>query len=159
ADREAARRIDGLWNRMYLEPPLLGAYPSDVLQDVRAFRFDELVHDGDLDAIAQPPDFLGVNHYHDDTDSGHPQRDGEPPAVVPTARPTSAPFVGSEYVTFPSRRLPTTAMGWEVNPDGLRGLLVRLTRDYPTLPPLYITENGAAYDDVVAEDGRVHDTD
>jgi len=158
-DREAARRIDGLWNRMYLEPLLLGSYPADVLHDVRDYRFDELVHDGDLATIAQPLDFLGVNHYHDDNVSGHPQAADAAPAVVPTARPTASPFVGSEYVTFPSRHLPTTAMGWEVNPDGLRALLVRLTRDYPTLPPLYITENGAAYDDVVAEDGRVHDTD
>jgi beta-glucosidase len=48
-------------------------------------------------------------------------------------------------------------MGWEVNPDGLHTLLVRLGTEYPTLPPLYITENGAAYEDVVSEDGAVHD--
>jgi beta-glucosidase len=159
ADREAARRIDGLWNRMYLEPLLLGAYPEDVLQDVREHRFEELVLDGDLATIAQPIDFLGVNHYHDDNVSGHPLGTDQPAAVVPTPRPTSSPFVGSEYVTFPSRHLPTTAMGWEVNPDGLRALLVRLTRDYPTLPPLYITENGASYDDTVSADGAVHDAD
>ncbi|MBW8871441.1 MAG: beta-glucosidase [Leifsonia sp.] len=158
-DREAARRIDGLWNRMYLEPLLLGAYPEDVLQDVREHRFEELVLDGDLATIAQPIDFLGVNHYHDDNVSGHPLGTDQPAAVVPTPRPTSSPFVGSEYVTFPSRHLPTTAMGWEVNPDGLRALLVRLTRDYPTLPPLYITENGASYDDTVSADGAVHDAD
>ncbi|SEA32734.1 GH1 family beta-glucosidase [Leifsonia sp. 21MFCrub1.1] len=158
-DREAARRIDGLWNRMYLEPLLLGSYPADVLEDVREHRFEELVHDGDLATIAQPLDFLGVNHYHDDNVSGHPLGPDEPAPVVPTSRPTSSPFVGSEYVTFPSRHLPTTAMGWEVNPDGLRALLVRLTRDYPTLPPLYITENGAAYEDVVSADGRVHDSE
>ncbi|MGO4595882.1 GH1 family beta-glucosidase [Leifsonia sp. 2TAF2] len=158
-DREAARRIDGLWNRMYLEPLLLGAYPEDVLQDVREHRFEELVLDGDLATIAQPIDFLGVNHYHDDNVSGHPLGAEEPAAVVPTPRPTSSPFVGSEYVTFPSRHLPTTAMGWEVNPDGLHALLVRLTRDYPTLPPLYITENGASYDDTVSAGGAVHDSE
>jgi beta-glucosidase len=156
-DLEAARRIDGLWNRMYLEPLLLGAYPGDVLDDVREHRFEELVHEGDLATIAQPIDFLGVNHYHDDNVSGHPLGADEPPAVTPTPRRTSSPFVGSEYVTFPSRHLPTTAMGWEVNPDGLRELLLRLTRDYPALPPLYITENGASYDDEVAADGAVHD--
>jgi beta-glucosidase len=48
-------------------------------------------------------------------------------------------------------------MGWEVNPDGLRHLLVRLGREYDTLPPLYVTENGAAYDDAVSADGQVHD--
>ena len=45
-----------------------------------------------------------------------------------------------------------------MNPDGLRALLVRLGREYPNLPPLYVTENGSAYDDVV-EDGAVHDTE
>lgn len=158
-DLDAARRIDGLWNRMYLEPLLLGAYPADVLEDVREHRFEELVRDGDLKTIAQPIDFLGVNHYHDDNVSGHPLPAEAAPALRPTDRPTSSPFVGSEFVTFPSRRLPTTAMGWEVNPDGLRDLLVRLTADYPTLPPLYLTENGAAYDDSVDADGRIRDTE
>jgi beta-glucosidase len=59
-------------------------------------------------------------------------------------------------VSFPTRGLPRTAMGWEVNPDGLRDLLVRLGRAYPQLPPLYVTENGSAYDDEVV-DGAVHD--
>jgi beta-glucosidase len=108
-------------------------------------------------AIRQPIDFLGVNHYHDDNVSGRPLPEDTVAAPVPTDRPKSSPFVGSEFVTFPSRRLPTTAMGWEVNPNGLRDLLVRLTAEYPALPPLYITENGAAYDDVVDEDGRIRD--
>ena len=156
-DREAARRIDGLWNRMFLEPLLLGAYPEDVLRDIRGHGFEEVVHDGDPEAIAQPIDFLGVNHYHDDNVSGHPLPAGAPPGLTPTDRPKASPFVGSEHVTFPSRHLPVTAMGWEVNPSGLRDLLVRLDRAYPTLPPLYITENGAAYDDTVDADGRVRD--
>ncbi|KRC51581.1 beta-glucosidase [Leifsonia sp. Root227] len=159
ADREAARRIDGLWNRMFLEPLLLGSYPADVLDDLREHRFDELVQDGDLATIAQPIDFLGVNHYHDDNVSAHPLPVDAAPGLTPTDRPKSSPFVGSEYVTFPSRHLPQTAMGWEVNPDGLRTLLVRLGREYPTLPPLYITENGAAYDDTLDPDGRIRDTE
>lgn len=159
ADREAARRIDGLWNRMFLEPLLLGSYPDDVLDDLREHRFEELVHDGDLATIAQPIDFLGVNHYHDDNVSGHPLPPDAVPGLTPTDRPKSSPFVGSEYVSFPTRHLPQTAMGWEVNPDGLRTLLVRLGQEYPALPPLYITENGAAYDDTVAADGRIHDTE
>ncbi|MFF1635869.1 GH1 family beta-glucosidase [Leifsonia sp. NPDC058248] len=157
ADREAARRIDGLWNRMFVEPLLLGRYPADVLDDVRAFDFESLVHPGDLQTIAQPIDFLGVNHYHDDNVSGHPLPADAEPGLVPTDRPKASPFVGSEYVTFPSRHLPLTSMGWEVNPAGLRTLLVRLGEEYPTLPPLYITENGAAYDDAVDADGRVRD--
>ncbi|MGH1524571.1 GH1 family beta-glucosidase [Leifsonia sp. L25] len=156
-DLDAARRIDGLWNRMYLDPLLDGTYPADVLEDLREYRFEELVHDGDLGVIRQPIDFLGVNHYHDDNVSGRPLPADAVAAPVPTDRPKASPFVGSEFVTFPSRRLPTTAMGWEVNPNGLRDLLVRLTAEYPALPPLYITENGAAYDDVVDDDGRIRD--
>lgn len=157
-DIDAARRLDGLWNRMYLEPLLLGAYPADVLDDLHEYDFEGLVHDGDLETISAPIDFLGVNHYHDDNFSGHPLPAGHPPGKVPTPKPGRSWFVGSEHVTSPTRGLPRTAMGWEVNPDGLRELLVRLTRTYGNLPTLYITENGAAYDDVVV-DGRIDDVE
>ncbi|GGF20920.1 glycoside hydrolase family 1 protein [Subtercola lobariae] len=176
-DVEAARRIDALWNRMYLEPIVLGAYPADLLQDVREYGLAELVQPGDLDLVSLPIDFLGVNHYHDDNVSGHPllaasdhtragDHTGGTAAVIaavtaepaePTSRPKRSPFVGSEYVTFPPRELTHTAMGWEVNPVGLQQLLVRLAAEYPGLPPLYITENGAAYDDEVSADGLIHD--
>ncbi len=156
ADVDAARRLDGLWNRMFLEPLILGDYPADVLADLAQYRFEDLIHDGDLDQIAQPIDFLGVNHYHDDNFSAHPLPEGHPQWARPTPKPGASPFVGSEFVTSPTRNLPRTAMDWEVNPDGLRDLLLRLTRDYPNLPPVYITENGAAYEDEVV-DGRVDD--
>jgi beta-glucosidase len=160
-DVEAARRVDALWNRAFLDPILRGAYPSDLLEDVAQFGLAEVILPGDEQIIGQPIDFLGVNHYHDDNVSGHPQpvdaeaeREGKP-----TSRPTSSSLVGSEYVTFPTRNLPRTAMGWEVNPQGLRTLLVRLGNEYPNLPALYVTENGAAYEDVVSTDGAVHDDD
>ena len=159
-DVEAARRIDALCNRMYLEPILLSQYPTDLLEDVREYGLAELIQAGDLKVIGAPIDFLGVNHYHDDNVSGHPLPPGALPPLEPTAREKSSPFVGSEYVTFPARDLPRTAMDWEVNPDGLRALLVRLGREYATLPPLYVTENGAAYSgDSVTADGHVHDPD
>src|SRR2546430_14799004 len=92
--------------------------------------------------IGSPIDLLGVNCYPYDIVSGHPLSDGASPRLRPTPRAQASPLVGSEYVTFPPRDLPRTAMGWEVNPDGLRALLVRLGREYPNLPPLYVTENG-----------------
>jgi beta-glucosidase len=156
ADLEASRRIDALWNRMFLEPLLLGAYPADLLEDLRGLGLEDAIEEGDLSTIAQPIDFIGVNHYHDDNVSGHPLPAGTPSGLEPTSRPKSSPFIGSEYVTFPPRPLSHTAMGWEVNPGGLRELLVRLTRTYDNLPPLYVTENGAAYDDAVV-DGHVSD--
>jgi len=160
ADVEAARRIDALANRMYIEPILLSRYPADLLEDVRDYGLAELIQDDDLQLIGGRIDFLGVNYYHDDNVSGHPLPSGAHPNLEPTPRPKSSPFVGSEYVTFPRRNLPRTAMDWEVNPEGLRTLLVRLGREYPNLPPLYVTENGGAYNgDKVDEDGRVRDPD
>ncbi|MGA1836550.1 family 1 glycosylhydrolase [Herbiconiux sp. 11R-BC] len=156
-DVEAARRFDGLQNTIFLDPILRGEYPEDVREDLAAFGIDEVVLPGDLEIIAQPLEFLGVNHYHDDLVSGHPLDGAEDPHLVDTGRPLSSPFVGSEYITFPLRGLPRTAMGWEVNPAGLHTLLVRLGHEYPALPPLYVTENGAAYDDTVSPDGAIHD--
>ncbi|WP_207455156.1 glycoside hydrolase family 1 protein [Desertivibrio insolitus] len=158
-DLDAARRLDAIWNRAFLEPLVLGEYPADFLEDVREHRFEELVHEGDLATIAQPIDFLGVNHYHDDNVSGHPLGPDAPRGLRPTEKPGRSPFVGSEHLTFPTRNLPRTAMDWEVNPEGLTRLLVRLGQEYPTLPPLYVTENGAAYEDEVSEDGAIHDTE
>jgi beta-glucosidase len=60
-------------------------------------------------------------------------------------------------VEFHDRGLPTTAMGWEVDPDGLFDILTRVTRDYGELP-LVMTENGAAFDDEL-RGGRVQDDD
>ncbi|WP_291055946.1 family 1 glycosylhydrolase [Herbiconiux sp.] len=168
-DVEAARRIDALNNRIFLDPLLRGEYPADIRRDLAEWGLDEvsetgLVRPGDLEIIAQPLEFLGVNHYHDDQVSGHPLAAPVDPSIVPAdphavagGRSVSSPFVGSEYVTFPLRGLPLTGMGWEVHPAGLRTLLVRLGREYPTLPPLYVTENGAAYDDEVSPDGAIHD--
>jgi beta-glucosidase len=162
ADADAARRLDALNNRIFLDPLLRGEYPADIRHDLAAFGLDEvgdtaLVRPGDLEIIAQRLDFLGVNHYHDDMVSGHPIPAPADPSVVPVdphavagGRAVRSPFVGSEHITFPLRGLPLTGMGWEVNPAGLRTLLVRLGREYPNLPPLYVTENGAAYDDTVS---------
>ncbi|MDQ1571356.1 MAG: beta-glucosidase [Actinomycetota bacterium] len=158
-DLEAARRVDALWNRMFLEPILLSAYPTDLLEDVAGLGLTENIREGDLEIIGAPIDFLGVNHYHDDNVSGHPLPADARPNLTPTPREKSSPFVGSEYVTFPARSLPRTSMGWEVHPVGLKQLLVRLGSEYPTLPPLYVTENGAAYDDEVTADGAIHDVE
>lgn len=151
-DQDAARRIDGIWNRMFLEPLVLGAYPADVIEDVREYDFEQYVQAGDLEIISAPIDFLGVNHYHDDNVSGHPAPADAAPGLRPTTKPGRSPFVGSEFVTTPPRDLPRTAMDWEVNPSGLHKLLVRLGKEYPTLPALYVTENGASYDDELVGD-------
>jgi beta-glucosidase len=151
---DAARRIDGLHNRFFLDPIFRGEYPADVLRDTEHLDWQHVIQDGDLALASAPIDALGVNYYHGDAVSGitlpevtdhhgSPQRRG------------SSPFPSAEHVSVVSRGLPQTAMGWEVQPDGLRRLLVRLAGEYAA-PPMYVTETGAAYVDHLV-DGRVDD--
>src|SRR5579863_2171053 len=124
-----ARRDDGLLVRWYLDALLLGRYPSDVLEYVGSDA--PRLHAGDARIIGQPLDFIGINFYN-------------------------PMFSGAARRWVPARQGATvTAMGWEVSPRDLTQLLLRLHRDY-RLPPLYIAENGAAYEDSVV-DGEVDD--
>ena len=123
-DVEAARLMDGSRNRWFLEPVLGLGYPTDMLEHYAAIL--PSIEEGDLDTIGVPLDFLGVNYY-----SRTVVRAGTDPAA-----PIALDVPGVER----------TQMGWEVYPDGLTDLLVRLHRDYE-LPDVYITENGAAYPD------------
>ncbi|MEO6200533.1 MAG: GH1 family beta-glucosidase [Cryobacterium sp.] len=159
-DLDAARRIDGQFNRFFLDPIFRGTYPADLLDDVAGLGFDEVVRDGDLAQIAQPLDALGVNYYHGELVSDAP---AEHPllAQAPTGRATSSPFPAADGVFNHPQGLPLTAMEWEVKPDGLRELLIRVDRDYTRAAgtKLYVTENGAAYDDSPDADGRVRDVE
>ncbi len=140
-DGEAARRCDGSLNRWYLDPLFRGRYPEDAVADrVRLGHLDSaappFVRPGDLRAISAPLDFLGVNYYSRTVvraDSA-----GEPVGVRMVAE--------SEL----------TDMGWEVHPEGLRALLLRVTREYCPAR-IYVTENGAAYTDEADAAGRVRD--
>ncbi|WP_439658672.1 GH1 family beta-glucosidase [Lentzea sp. HUAS TT2] len=140
-DRDAARRIDGLQNRIFLDPVLLAAYPQDVLDDLAHISDFGHVQDEDLKTIAAPIDFLGVNYYS-------PMLVGHGTASGPSA------YVGSEHVEHADGGRSRTSIGWEIDPQGLSDLLVRLHRDYPAIP-LYITENGAAFDDEKHDAGRI----
>jgi beta-glucosidase len=83
------------------------------------------------------------------------------PADDAPVRATSSPFPAADDAHDRSRGLPRTDMGWEVQPEGLTRLLTRLQQDFtgPRGVAMYITENGAAYPDQVAEDGAVDDQD
>lgn len=170
ADVDAARRVDGQFNRWFLDPIYRGVYPDDIIRDIRAVdaeavaRFTDAVHDGDLDVISQRIDTQGVNYYHGDLLSGTAP-ETVPVADVPaTARVARSPYPSSDRIHPVERGLPRTAQNWEVQPEGLTRLLQRVWTEYaqPADTVLYMTENGAAYDDVaVVEDGetRVHDED
>ncbi|MBW8482273.1 GH1 family beta-glucosidase [Actinomadura parmotrematis] len=150
-DLDAARRIDGLQNRFFLDPLLLGRYPDDVLADVADLGFAPA--DADLKTIAQPLDHLGVNYYTRHTVSGRP---GEATQAVSSPFSSHSPWVGSGHVRFVDGGRPATGMGWEIDEEGLLEVLTRLHREYPALP-LHITENGAGYDEVPDAGGTVHD--
>ncbi|MBB6343510.1 beta-glucosidase [Nonomuraea muscovyensis] len=152
ADLDAARRIDGLQNRFFLDALLLGRYPDDVIEDLGVGL--DFVADGDMAVINAPIDVLLVNYYSRFTVSGAP---GGKASAAAAPTDTGSPWVGSEHVSFVNGGRPVTAMGWEIDQDGLLEVLNRVARDYPAVP-LVISENGAAFDDVL-EQGRVHDTD
>ncbi len=121
---------------------LSGRYADDVQDLLREAGAEEAVHEGDLAQIAEPLDFLGVNYYFGVEVAAGRRPEERPPSRFPLA----------EDVVLIEPVGPTTAMGWEINPEALRGLLDRLHDEHPGLP-LVITENGSAFDEVVGPHG------
>lgn len=141
SDQEAVRRCDGHVNRWFLEPVLRGAYPQDMLDLYARHRVAPRGHPGDAEAMAgHPVDFVGVNYYF-------PMRVYESDA---------GGLLGYEQGRL--ERCRRTEMDWEVHPDGLGDLLLRLKSDYGD-PVIYVTENGAACRDQALEKGQVQDDD
>ncbi len=159
-DCDAARRVDGAFNRVFLDPIFRGAYPADVLEDMAGFGFEDVVRPGDLEVISTPIDLLGVNYYHGDALTGTPS-DDYAPTELPNGRLSGSPYVGSEWVQSVPRGLPVTDQGWEIQPEGLTRLLTHLHEEYtgPAGVALYVTENGAAMPDEPDENGFVDDQD
>ncbi len=131
ADLAKARLDDGRLVRWFMDPLYKASYPQDILDHLGADG--PPVQEGDMDIIATPMDFMGINYYS---------------RTVVRAE-------GSYDVH--SSGLEVTEMDWEVYPQGLTELLVRLHQDYP-VPSLLITENGGAFKDPVVN-GQVHDAD
>jgi beta-glucosidase len=173
-DLDAVRRIDGQFNRFFLDPIFRGSYPADFVEDVAEWDFNRFVQPGDLSIISTPIDALGVNYYHGELVSVTPAAVSMS-TEAPSERPKRSPFPAADGVHWHLRPLPLTAMGWEVQPEGLTRLLARVHEEYTgpsavsaagrvaagfsSSVKLYVTENGAAYDDVVSADGVVHDAE
>ncbi len=143
-DRAAAHLMDGLQNRQFLDPLLRGTYPADVVGATRELSDWDFVAPGDLATISAPLDVLGVNYYF-------PMR----VAAAPEPGPGMDSYPGSGTIAMLPPEGPLTEMGWEVLPAAMNDLLVRLQADYGI--PVMVTENGAAYPDVVDASGRVAD--
>ncbi|UJP41321.1 glycoside hydrolase family 1 protein [Cellulomonas palmilytica] len=159
ADVEAKRRIDTIANEVFLRPVVDGEYPKEVFADTESITDWSFVLDGDLDLIKVPLAVLGVNYY-----STGRVKHGTPPVGDGTPGPdghrssVNSPWVGATHAEWLPQPGPHTAMGWNIEPEGLVELLVELHERYPNLP-LAVTENGAAFYDTVSEDGRVHDVE
>ena len=138
-DRAAAARLDAASNRFFLDPVYAGGYPAELHALYDAYGLSEIIVEGDLALIGAPTDFIGVNHY---------QR------VVAWADDAIGPFGLGERPAEPA----TTSFGWSVLPDSLSSVLERVARDYTDLP-IYVTENGASFDDRIEADGHVNDVE
>ncbi len=135
-DQAATHLSDGLSNRLYLDPLFTGAYPGDVIDGLGLVG--PSIQRGDMETIGAPLDFLGVNYYM---------------RFVVQADPSGRNPRGESVHVEGAER---TAMDWEIYPEGLYELLARVHRDYAPAV-LYVTENGAAFDDTVTQDRHVHD--
>ena len=138
-DVAAAARYEANSNHLFLDPVLKGRYPDDVRELYEPLGLSGHIQADDEQAIAAPIDFLGVNHY---------QR------VIVSADRTDAHLGARRIPAAPA----TTSLGWSVIPDALHDILVRLHREYPPIP-IYVTENGASFDDYVDPSGEVLDTE
>jgi beta-glucosidase len=136
-DSLAVNNADGYSNRWFLDPVLKGYYPVDMLnlfsKYVHSFDF---IHQGDLEVISTACDFFGINYYS----RGLVEYNG------------ASDFLFENSYSDYSK----TAMGWDISPNEFKELIHRLRKEFTTLP-IYITENGAAFNDVVSDDKKVHD--
>lgn len=139
ATAQACRIADGVFNRWFLDPLLLGRYPQDVwaAEGTCVPQLDATTLEQDLRTIAQPIDSLGLNYYTRSFVTHDPSR--------PFPHVREIPVEHAQYTT----------MGWEIFPQGLQDMLLRIAREYP-VKDLFIAENGAALNDTVTN-GEIDD--
>ena len=132
-DLKATAFADDYLNQWYIKPIIDAQYP-DIINQLPLNHQPEIL-EGDMELISQSIDYLGINFYTRQVYKAHPADIYEP--IAPTG--------------------PLTDMGWEIYPQSFTDLLVSLNKTY-TLPPIYITENGAAMPDTY-NNGEVNDLD
>jgi len=141
ADKKAAALSRAINTEVFMFPVLGKGYPELVTKEL---KLGFPIKDGDMETIAQPIDFLGVNFY------------------------SESPAASDENARFKFSMKPfwqeTTAMNWPYTPGGLERQLLWIAEVSKGAfgkaeLPIYITENGCACEDTVTADGRVHDRD
>ncbi|MCC0022970.1 MAG: beta-glucosidase [Hyphomicrobiaceae bacterium] len=132
-DKAASHLFDGVFNRWYLDGVFRGIYPQDVLDLLKPHMPKGF--EADMGVVSAPLDWVGINYYsrsllaHDPENPSFPVKSVDGP-------------------------LEKTDIGWEIYPQGLEDLLVRVAREY-TSGPIYVTENGMAEVDEVEDSRRV----
>jgi len=139
ADRAATERFHGVNNALFLEPPLAGRYPGAFVDAGQAFKLMGF-EPGDGERMKAPLDWIGINYYFRN--------------VVADPGPDAEPRL-FRFASKMPRQGPLTHFGWEVWPQGLYDIVMRIARDYHL--PIEITENGCSYPDGPGTDGRVAD--
>jgi beta-glucosidase len=145
-DRDAARSVDAISNRIFTEAVFHGSYPEDVLDLFDRYEVADRIDLGALKRGVQPIDFLGVNYYNINHVAHHPGADSMP----------AWPGSWNARIATPPGRL--TEMNWAVEPEGLTWMLERIAGEYPGVP-MFVCENGAAYPDEVGPEGVVDDVE
>lgn len=133
----AAKRVDTLFNRAFIEPILGLGYPEKDLAVLK--KINKYIFPGDEKAMAFNFDFIGLQNYTRE--------------IVRASFFT--PYIGARLVEAKKRGVPITEMKWEVYPAAMYEILKRFSA-YPQIKKILITENGAAFPDEVV-DGKVHD--
>lgn len=136
-DQLAAERIDALLNRVFIEPLLGLGYPYRDLKILQ--RVESVMKDGDEAKLAFDMDFIGLQNYTREI----------------VAHSYLTPYIQARIISARERNVPHTLMNWEVYPESIYLILQKFSR-YNNIPPLIITENGAAFEDLVTA-GEVHD--
>ena len=150
--RDAAWLMDGLQNRLFLDPVAGRGIPADVIEATRHITDWSFVKESELAEIATPIDWLGINYYTPNRIESPSETDkgfivGQNTDVYP----------GMPSVNFVPRE-PRTNMGWEIDASSMTTTLQQTAERLPGVP-LYVTENGGAFKDDQLVDGYVNDQD
>lgn len=136
-DMKAAKRVDTLLNRTFIEPIIGLGYPQEDLKVLN--RLNRYILGDDRENLSFDFDFIGLQCYTKE--------------VVKNSIIT--PYIGASLVPAKKRGMPFTTMGWEIYPEALYHILKKFN-SYKGMPKILITENGASFADTVI-DGKVND--
>ncbi|MFA6945051.1 MAG: GH1 family beta-glucosidase [Pedobacter sp.] len=135
-DLKAAKRVDALVNRLFVEPLNGSGYPMEDLPFLK--RIEKYMHQGDDDALHAEPDFIGIQNYTREV----------------VKHSYFIPYISSSLVHAKKRVQEVTEMDWEIYPQAMHEMLHHFSKY--KFKKIYVTENGAAFPDIV-ENGNVND--